>query len=310
MRFHSYISRRFPGLPGKIRAYIDLIRPFTLLAPFIGCIAFGLFALIVDTGQELGWSSARLMVYGAITLVLVNCASNVWNQAWEVEVDRINKPDRPIPSGRVEKDEAVVLAGFLYIIAMARGFTINHWFAGGTLLLVLITIAYSHERFFYLKGKFIVNNLTMSLARGYLGPWTAWCLFGDPFSPVIHAACLILAIWTFGAICTKDIPDMEGDRSNGIRTFPVVVGLKGTRRVVAVMILVPFVLVYPFIRWGALIPGMIWFLVLAPFSLAIIYLLYSGKDVESIVENRVSWVLMYIQFNAMLLSFPLIYLLA
>jgi len=49
---------------------------------------------------------------------------------------------------------------------------------------------------------------------------------------------------------------------------------------------------------------------LLPLGLAIIYLLVSGKDVESIVENRVSWVLMYVQFMAMLLSFPVLYLLA
>jgi len=308
-QFHSYISRRYPGLPEKIRAYIDLARPFTLLAPALGCLAFGLFALIVSTSQRLDWYTFKLLVYGMVTLVLVTAASNVWNQACEVEVDRVNKPDRPIPTGLVEQDEAKVLAVVLYIIAIGRATFMPPAFLVGVYLLIGITIAYSHPKV-YLKRRYLINNTTMAAARGYVGPWTAWCLFGDPFSPVVHAACLLLAVWTWGAICTKDIPDMAGDRANGIRTIPVVHGITVTKAVVSVFILAPFVLVFDFIDRGWLIQEMVWFVVLLPLGLVIIYLLLSGKDVESIVENRVSWVLMYVQFMAMLLSFPVLYLLA
>ena len=308
MRFHSYISRRYPSLPARIRAYIDLTRPFTLLAPVLGCIAFGLFALIVDTNQDLGWYEVKILVYGAVTLALINAGSNIWNQACEVEVDRINKPDRPIPAGRVAEDEAVILAVLLYLIALARSIFMPAAFAMGVIGLVAITVAYSHPDL-YLKKRYLVNNTTMAVARGYLGPLTAWGLFGDPFSPVVHGACILLAVWTWGAICTKDLPDMVGDRMNGIRTIPVVHGIEVTKGVISICILAPFALVPELIGRGWLEPVMWWFYLLLPFSLAIIYLLLSGKDVESMVENRTSWVLMYVQFMAMLLSFPVLYLL-
>lgn len=306
---HSYISRRYPGLPEKIRAYIDLARPFTLLAPALGGLAFGLFALIVSSSQQLDWTSLKLLVYGMVTLVLVTAASNTWNQACEVEVDRINKPDRPIPAGRVDKDEAMVLAVVLYIVAMARATFLPPAFTIGVYILMAITIAYSHPKV-YLKKRYLWNNTTMAAARGYVGPWTAWCLFGDPMAPLVHLCCLILAVWTWGAICTKDIPDMPGDRKHGIRTIPVVHGINVTKGVVAVCLLAPFLLVNDFVHRGWLVWEMLWFVVLLPLSLAIIWLLLTGKDVESIVENRVSWVLMYVQFMAMLLSFPVLYLLA
>lgn len=309
MNFHSYISRRYPNLPEKIRAYIDLVRPFTLLAPALMGICFGVFALIVSTDVELSWTTGKLLVYGAVTLVLINCASNIWNQVCEVDLDRINKPNRPIPAGRVDAGEAGFIAGVLYLVAMARGFTINYWFSVGTTLLVVITVAYSHRRV-YLKKRFVVNNLSIALARGYIGPWMGWCLFGDPFHPVVHAACLMLAAWTFGVISTKDISDMEGDRQAGIRTFPVVLGLERTKPIIAVSVQAPFLLMLTFVRLGVWGWSMLWFFLLWPLGAVMMYLIWSGKDAESIVENKVSWLLMYIQFNAMLLSFPLIYLLA
>jgi len=308
MRFHSWISRQYPWLPEKIRSYIDLVRPFTLLAPLLGCLAFGLFALIVDTGQDLDWYALKILVYGAVTLALVNAGSNIFNQANEVEIDQVNKPDRPIPAGRVDEDEALVLAIILYGFAMARALFMPPYFGMGVMWLAFITMLYSHP-VIYLKKRYVVNNLTMAIARGYLGPWTAWCLFGDPWAPVVHGACLILAVWTFGGICTKDMPDLEGDRKHGIRTFPVVIGVQRTRHLVTASMIAPFVMVPIMIQGSVFVSSMIWFLLLSPLGVGIVVAIY-GRDPASMVENRVSWVLMYILFMAMLLSFPVIYLLA
>lgn len=305
--FHSYVARHAPWLPDRFRAIVDMIRPFTMIAPAIGVLSFALFALIVDPNQSFDWSAFKLIIYGAVTLTMLNAASNVWNQACEVAVDSINKPDRPIPSGRITVDEARIIAVVIYIVALARATFMPMHFTLAVYALMVITITYSHPSI-YLKKRLVINNLAIAVARGYILPWAGWCLFGDPLSPIIHAACLILAVWTFGAISTKDIPDRMGDSIYGIRTFPSTFGVRKTLPIVAGSVISPFVLVPVFIANG-IFPVAMWsFFITLPIGISIIYLLYSGRDTESIIENRWSWVLMYIQFLAMMIAFPIIFL--
>ena len=158
-------------VPGKLKGFVELVRPFTLMAPIIGGtssalisyrVHFGTIPLptISDVFPFIRWDfpAATTIIWGVLALVFVNAASNTLNQVHDVEIDRVNKPYRPIPAGIVTKDEARTMAWILYLVTLWRSAWVNRTFAFFVLLLMLTTIAYSAEPV-RLKKRLFLNNL-------------------------------------------------------------------------------------------------------------------------------------------------------
>ena len=95
--------------PNKVAGFVQLSRPFTLIAPASGVFAGGLMALAFY--GRLGGIGSRMdliFILGIASLLyaMINSASNALNQVTDLEIDRINKPSRPIPSGVITVREA------------------------------------------------------------------------------------------------------------------------------------------------------------------------------------------------------------
>ena len=78
--------------------YWKFMRPFTLLVPATGMIAGALMALGADPKWESNWSATVLGILpriagGALLAAALNVFSNGVNQIFDLEVDRVNKPD-------------------------------------------------------------------------------------------------------------------------------------------------------------------------------------------------------------------------
>jgi len=135
-----YVRKRF--LSEHIRGYIDLLRPFTLMAPFIVSMSVMVASLVYSKVliQPDWWFRVG---NASLTIAIVNAASNALNQATDVKGDRISKPYRPIPSGIIKADEAQSLAYILYLFALLRAVTINQWFGFFIFLIMVFTVIYS-----------------------------------------------------------------------------------------------------------------------------------------------------------------------
>ena len=55
-----------------------------------------------------------------MTLVIVNAASNTLNQVYDYDIDKINKPYRPLPQKLITKDEALTITWVLYLVTIWR----------------------------------------------------------------------------------------------------------------------------------------------------------------------------------------------
>ncbi len=280
--------------PRKLRAYIDLVRPFTLLAPMIGGISGALLAIVADpTLQQNGAFDLITLIYGVSTLMMVNAASNTLNQVYDLSIDRINKPYRPIPQGMVSPDEARTIAWILYLIALLRATILNIYFGTFVCALILITIFYSIPPL-RLKKRLWVANLSIAFARGCLGYIAAWSIFGSPFYPLPWVIGGTLAVFLIGAITTKDFTDIEGDRRFGARTLPVAYGLKRAVHLSAPFFVLPFVFIPLAIMSNVLTPKALGISVLIGWGAYIIYLLYKVPAVEDAkFENSPVWKHMY-----------------
>src|SRR5437867_6240489 len=86
-----------------LRSYIALARPFTLLPPLLGIISGAVCAWgsahNPDPTRAVTTSVVLTVVLGSICAAFLNAANNALNQIYDLEIDRINKPKRPLPAG-------------------------------------------------------------------------------------------------------------------------------------------------------------------------------------------------------------------
>ena len=87
--------------PSLLRRLIELARPFTLVAPAIGFASGAVTAAGAAPPSTWTWRLLAYPAIGAVMAALLNAASNALNQIYDLEIDRVNKPGRPLTSGRL-----------------------------------------------------------------------------------------------------------------------------------------------------------------------------------------------------------------
>lgn len=293
-----YVKTGF--LSVKIRAYIDLLRPFTLIAPFFVSM-FIMFASLVYN-DKFGASSDWwiTIAQASLTLAFLNGASNALNQATDVEADTISKPYRPIPRGLVKPDEAQSIAYIFYLFALLRAVTINIWFGVFVFLIMLFTVMYSLPP--RMKRFLFINQVWIAVPRGLLGVLASWSVFGDPFQKEPLMIGIIIFVFFIGAMTTKDIVDCKADKRTGTRTLINTFGTKKAAFISFPFLFFPFVLVPFFIHYGMLNAYLLPLTIFAIPGFIIFYLILK-ENVSETLENVQAWSLMYVTYLFYAISF-------
>lgn len=231
---------------------LRLVRPFTLLAPVVGAVsgsAVAAFALGV------AWPPLAVTL-AALSAAAATGASNAWNQVFDVEVDRTNKPDRPLPAGRLSVRAAQVIGDLFAAVSLALAAVVSPYFLACVSVGVLGTWIYSAPP---LRAKrFTWGALfTIAVPRGLLVPVAGWAVVATPLRADPWALGAIAFLYVFGAAATKDFSDVPGDRAHGCRTLPVVLGPRRAVRIVSPFLVFPFLLYPAFAALGWLRVSMV-----------------------------------------------------
>lgn len=307
--------------PRRFRAFIDLVRPFTLLAPAIGGVVGALMAMIIEgaysvpamtsTFPYLTFNDIPLytIISGIASLVFLNAASNALNQVSDREIDAVNKSYRPIPSRIISPREGLWIAVFLYAFSLWRAAMVNRIFVLMVSILIINTILYSMGPI-RLKKRLWLSNISIAIPRGLLGIVAAYSIIGDISRPEPWLVGSIMALFLVGSTTTKDITDVRGDREFGMRTLPVVYGKKSAIWLSAPFFILPFLLMFGY-----------WYLDLLPFAslyMCIIYMIWSlfvitllirdGDREDLHFENSPAWKQMYLMLMGMQVGFLVIFL--
>ena len=293
-----YIKNKF--LSKKFRGYFDLLRPFTLLAPFFVSM-FIMFASLVYNDKFLQFPNWWIIIgQASLTLAFLNGASNALNQATDVEADKISKPYRPIPRGVVERDEAQSIAYILYLFGLLRAVTINTWFGVFVFLIMLFTVIYSLPP--RMKRFLFVNQVWIAVPRGLFAILASWSVFGDPFHPVPLMIGGIGLIFFIGAMTTKDIVDSEADSKTGTRTLINTYGIKKAAFMSLPFLVVPFAMIPVLVHYEMINPYLLPLTIFIIPAFLIFYLML--KQHQSVtLENVHAWSLMYITYLFYAISF-------
>ena len=192
-----------------------------------------------------------IVLLGALSTSSLNAASNILNQICDLEIDRINKPDRLLPSGIISIKTAGQYAIICYFVSLILAALVNIYFLMIVVFTAVVTAAYSVPPI-RLKRFFLLSNLIIAFPRGCLlmvAGWTStyfpsgyvWSGIESMMEPEPWFLGGVLGLFILGAATTKDFADIEGDMKHGCRTLPVVLGAKKS-----VVMISPF-LVFPFL---------------------------------------------------------------
>lgn len=268
---YPWIRERF----GRLAGYVQLIRPFTLLAPLIAGFIGVLTPVETITRDHLVTG-----IYAGVTLALAQGCGQTLNQYADAELDTIIKPYRPIPQGLVSRDEALGVAWLLAIVSMGRSFVLGNFFALVVLTLLFFAVFYSLAPFSPRKVNPWVNVWWMAFSRGFLPVLAVYSKYGLLRNAFVYA--VLGFIWVYGFQSTKDIDDVEGDRMFNIKTVPSEYGVSMVYRVAeaCLLVYVIFALVYRSFM-----------VLLAPVGVVAIVL---GRKKSRVTENNYGWTFFYI----------------
>jgi geranylgeranylglycerol-phosphate geranylgeranyltransferase len=216
---------------------------FTITRPVNSLVA-GLAAIVaylIDTGTVI---PQVLLLFCVVALV--TAAGNVINDYFDAEIDAVNRPDRPIPSGSVTRTAARSFAVTLFLAGILVSFFTGLLCTGIAIINSLVLIAYAGK----LKRTPLFGNITVAylaasifLFGGALNGWDG-LVFIIPIAAITFFAMLAREL-------VKDAEDVKGDKAGNADTVPIRFGIKKTAYLAFFCTIVAVLAsVIPYIWWG------------------------------------------------------------
>lgn len=157
------------------------------------------------------------------------------NQLSDIDIDKVNKPYLPLPSGELSVKTAIRLTSLYAILGFFLGWSTKSWpLKLGLLLWYASGTAYSvHLPLLRWKKNPALAAVSISLGLGVginilFHLHVQACIYGRPLMLSKHAIFVsgIMCIFGLVAALFKDIPDVEGDKINGVNSLASQVGKK------------------------------------------------------------------------------------
>ena len=259
----------------KLKAVFKIIRPLNILITFLSVIVAGIIA------QDKN-SVPLILLLCAIAESLTFSAGNIINDIFDIETDKLNRPERVLPKGELSKQTALVvyimfvlLSGFISFYVNAVVFKI---IIGTNIILFLYSFA--------LKRTILLSNVIVAAVVG-----SAFILGASAVDNIKagYIPFLFALLINFGREIVKDMEDIKGDTAQGMKSFPSVFGLKSSKLVI---LLSSFsLIIFTFYPYVFNLYGLTYFLfiliIVDPFLIFIIYKLFKDDSVENLKKISV-----------------------
>ncbi len=202
----------------KLKAYLLLTRPVNLLITS-STVLVGLF---LCAGEK---TNLFVLILAPLSAALAAAAGNIINDYFDLEIDKINRPARPLAFGTISKKSAMFFYVVLSLTSLILASFININTFTIDFLAVVLLFYYSYKiKQIFLLGNFVIAFLT-GLAFIYAGTSVNNISFA-----VIPAVFAFLI--NFIREIVKDMEDLEGDSAKGVLTFPKRFGFSAAKKVV------------------------------------------------------------------------------
>ncbi len=222
------------NLSKKILSSFKITRPVNFLITFFTVIV----ASVICVNESY---SIAAVLCAALSASFAASAGNIINDIVDVEIDSLNKPQRPLPSGSISKDDAIALYILSVLISILMAAFVNFTAFIVAVSANLILFIYSVK----LKSVPLLGNSVVALMTGltFIYGGIAVDSWRDSLIPAFFALLI-----NFIREIVKDMQDVEGDSANGIFTFPKKFGFEASKNLIfftAVVLIISTI--YPFV---------------------------------------------------------------
>ncbi len=235
-----------PPLP-QPGAVLELLKPITWFPPMW---AFACGAVSAGTALEGRW----LAIVAGVALAgpLVCGTSQAVNDWFDREVDAINEPDRPVPSGRVPGRWGLYIAIAWTLLSLGVAYALGPWVFGAAALGLVLAWAYSAPPARLKRNGWWGNTAVAFSYEGIAWVTGAAVMLGGalPGWPILALACLY-SLGCHGIMTLNDFKSVEGDTRVGLGSLPVLLGVERAARLACVTMAVPQIVVVALLfAWG------------------------------------------------------------
>jgi geranylgeranylglycerol-phosphate geranylgeranyltransferase len=196
--------------------YLEIIRPGNAVLAVISILLMSAISGVFNV----------YVILSCVVVFIITGFGNAINDYFDYKIDAVNKPQRPIPSGRISLKTARYYSLTLSLVGVIIAFFIG-------LIPGLIALISAFLMFYYayrLKKKMLAGNILISFLTG----------LSFVFGGVVVGAVIVSIYLGFFAFLTtmmreivKDMEDVKGDEQEGARTLPIVYGMKTSSRLAA-----------------------------------------------------------------------------
>jgi len=219
----------------KIIAYLRISRPVNALITFLVISVACIISIYGD------YSVLKIILAG-LSGALTASAGNVINDYFDIEIDKVNRPHRVLPKGELTLKEALNFYIFLTGIALLFSVFIS--------LLALLEVFFAAALLFLYSYRIkripLLGNFVVAFLTGFA------FIYGGIAVNNVEAAmipALFAFLINFIREIVKDMEDIEGDKQQGINSYPAVHGFKKAKTLIVFITIVLIILtVFPFIQ--------------------------------------------------------------
>lgn len=207
----------------RLRIYLQLARARSSLTAALYCF------LGAYLGAGFGGMLSVRVTTAAAVVALAAAFGFTMNDICDAEADRLGRPSRPIPAGRISMD-----AARRYALVLALGTLLSaYWLGAGLMAFAACTLAAGALYALRLKGTLLLGNALIALLDASV------LLYGSLAAGAVTAetwmGCMLAFVYVLAQEVLFAAKDEKTDRMAGIRTTAVRLGERTTLRLFAVL---------------------------------------------------------------------------
>lgn len=234
-------QRAFPTQLQRLTDWLTALwkfsRPHTIIGTSLSVVGLAVIALAaVSTPQvwvDHAGTTAVLIIEALVSCLCANVYIVGLNQLEDVEIDQINKPDLPIASGALSRNEGLIIVGVAGVLSVVLSFLAGPFLLGTVIASLAIGTAYSLPPIRLKRFPFWAALCIYSV-RGLVVNLGIFLHFQQRFGGADQASIQIpsevfalsafVVIFAYVIAIFKDIPDEKGDQQFDIRTLTLRLG--------------------------------------------------------------------------------------
>lgn len=224
---------------------IHIVRPINL-----SLIAATMYVVLYKYKNEQLVNYWIQSIFLVLPAILTAAAGYVVNDIYDVETDKINKPKDCIVNQTLSIKTAWIIYLILILGAITISFQFSTYYAVLNAVINLLLFLYA----FKLKGTPLIGNLIVSACSASVVAVCALLTAFDTKPAIMNFIGYIIFSFLISLIreLVKDMQDVEGDAAIGLKTYPIIAGIKGTKILIYVITGIEVMLcgLYSFLSWG------------------------------------------------------------